>query len=77
MDDADRAQLQEEQHLAAALERAASMARQALGRHPTSTICADCGAEIEPPRIAHGFGVCAACARDMWDREARIRRWRG
>jgi len=36
MDDADRAQLQEEQHLAAALERAASMARQALGHHPTS-----------------------------------------
>ena len=74
MDDADRAQLQEEQYLAAALERAASMARQALGRHATSTICSDCGMAIEPPRIAHGFGTCASCAREQWDLEMRRRR---
>ena len=64
MDDMDRAQLQEEMHRAAALERAASMARQALGHAPTSTICWTCGGEIEPVRITYGFGTCASCARD-------------
>ena len=71
MDDADRAQLQEEQHLAAALERAASMARQALGHHPTSSLCQECGLAIEPPRLRHGFATCACCARELWDMEMR------
>jgi RNA polymerase-binding transcription factor DksA len=68
MDDADRAQLQEEQHLAAALERAASLARSVLGHAPTSNRCEECGAEIEPQRLQHGFAVCYACAewRERW-----------
>ena len=74
MDDADRAQLLQEQHLAAALERAASMARQALGHHATSTTCQECNLPIEPARIAHGFGTCASCAREQWDMEMRRRR---
>ena len=64
MDDADRAQLHQEVELARALERAASMARQALGRHATSTVCVDCGGEIEPVRITYGFECCAGCAKD-------------
>ena len=64
MDDADRAQLAIDQHLAAALERAASMARAALGHHATSTKCEDCGGEIEPVRQVYGFAICAACAKD-------------
>ena len=64
MDDADRAQAQIDAHLAAALERAASMARQALGRHATSTTCESCGGGIEPVRQVYGFGLCAACAQD-------------
>ena len=71
MDDADRAQAQIDAHLAAALERAASMARQALGHHPTSSLCQECGMAIEPARIAHGFGSCASCARELWDLEMR------
>jgi RNA polymerase-binding transcription factor DksA len=69
MDDADRAQLQEEQHLAAALERAASMARRVLGHHPTSSRCEDCGGEVEPARLRHGFSVCFECAvwRERWE----------
>ena len=74
MDDADRAQLYQEQVLAAQLERAASMARQALGHHATSTTCQDCNLPIEPARIAHGFGTCASCAREQWDIEMRRRR---
>jgi RNA polymerase-binding transcription factor DksA len=68
MDDADRAQLQEEQHLAAALERAASLARTALGHAPTSSRCEDCGGEIEPQRLRHGFAICFECAswRERW-----------
>lgn len=66
MDDADRAQLYHEQHLAAALERAASLARSALNaRVPTSLVCPDCGGEIEAARIAHGFGLCAGCAHEQ------------
>ena len=76
MDDADRAQIYQEQVLAAQLERAAALARTALGHHPTSSKCVECDGEIEPPRLAHRFNTCAACARVMWDREARIRRWR-
>ena len=76
MDDADRAQIAIERTLAAQLERAAALARTALGHHPTSSKCVECDGEIEPVRIAHKFNVCAACAREMWDREARIRRWR-
>lgn len=64
MDDADRAQLQIEIQLARQLERAASMARQALGRHATSTTCEDCGGEIEPVRVVYGFAVCSSCAKD-------------
>lgn len=64
MDDVDRAQITEEQHRAAALERAAELARTALGRHATSTVCEDCGGEIEGPRIIYGFSRCASCARD-------------
>ena len=71
MDEADRAQLQEEQHLAAALERAAAMARQVLGRHATSTVCQECGMAIEAPRLSHGFSTCASCARELWDLEMR------
>ena len=71
MDDADRAQVAIERTLAAALERAASMARQALGHHATSTVCQDCGLSIEPARIAHGFATCASCARELWDMEMR------
>ena len=69
MDDADRAQLLQEQHLAAALERAASLARTALGHVATSTRCESCGGEIEPARVAHGFPLCFACAqwRERWD----------
>jgi RNA polymerase-binding transcription factor DksA len=75
MDEADRAQLQEEQHLAAALERAAAMARQVLGRHATSTICDSCGGEIEPQRVKHGFAVCFACAewKERWEAKWRHR----
>ena len=62
MDDVDRAQITEEQHRAAALERAASMARQVLGHHATSTICVTCGGPIESVRITHGFATCAGCA---------------
>jgi RNA polymerase-binding transcription factor DksA len=64
MDDCDRAQVQIEIKLAQQLERAASMARQALGRHATSTICEDCGGAIEPVRITYGFATCAGCAKD-------------
>ena len=64
MDDADRAQIAQEIQLAQALERAASMARQALGRHATSTICWTCGGEIEPVRQVYGFGTCASCAAE-------------
>lgn len=64
MDDADRAQLQIEIQLAQQLERAASMARQALGRHATSTTCEDCGGEIEAVRVVYGFATCATCAKD-------------
>ncbi len=64
MDDIDRAQITEEQHRAAALERAASMARQALGRHATSTTCEDCGGPIEAPRQVYHFATCSHCARD-------------
>jgi RNA polymerase-binding transcription factor DksA len=68
VDDADRAQLQEEQHLAAALERAASLARTTLGHAPTSNRCDDCGGEVEPARLRHGFTVCYECAswRERW-----------
>jgi hypothetical protein len=63
VDDADRAQEYEQRHLAAALERAASLARASTGnRVPTSLVCPDCGGEIEAVRIAYGFGLCAACA---------------
>ena len=64
MDDVDRAHITEEQHRAAALERAASMARQVLGHHPTSTLCSSCGGPIESVRITHGFGTCAGCAAE-------------
>lgn len=64
MDDADRAQIAIEAQLADQIERAASLARQALGRHATSSDCADCDGEIEPERLAHGFAICAACAKD-------------
>ena len=64
MDDMDRAQEQEEMHRAAALERAASKARQVLGHHATSTICSDCGGPIEAPRIIYGFCRCASCAAE-------------
>lgn len=40
------------------------MARQALGRHATSTTCEDCGGEIEPVRVVYGFATCATCAKD-------------
>lgn len=40
------------------------MARQALGRHATSTTCEDCGGEIEPVRVVYGFAVCSSCAKD-------------
>ena len=73
MDECDRASLQEEMFRAAALERAASMARQALGRHATSTQCEDCGGEIEAPRQVYGFPVCAACAKDRERAELRRR----
>ena len=74
MDDADRAQLYQEQILAAQLEQAAALARTALGHHATSTVCHDCGMAIEPARIAHGFATCASCARELWDMEMRRRR---
>jgi RNA polymerase-binding transcription factor DksA len=64
VDDADRAQFAIEVQLAAQLERAAALARTALGRHATSTICEDCGGEIEPVRITYGFATCAGCAKD-------------
>ena len=64
MDDADRAQIEIERTLAANLERAASMARQVLGKHPTSTECSDCGGAIEGPRVIYGFATCASCAKD-------------
>ena len=73
MDVIDQAQHQEELHRAAAPERAASMARQALGRHATSANCEDCGGEIEAPRQVYGFPVCAACARDRERAELRRR----
>ena len=62
MDDSERAQLQIERALAAQLERAASMARQVLGHHATSTQCIDCHGPIEPARLTHGLGRCYACA---------------
>jgi RNA polymerase-binding transcription factor DksA len=64
MDDADRAQLAIEVQFAAQLERAAALARTALGRHATFTICEDCGGAIEPVRITYGFATCAGCAKD-------------
>ena len=69
MDVIDQAQHQEELHRAAALERAASMARQALGHAPTSSHCQDCGGEVEPQRLRHGFSLCYACAswRERWE----------
>ena len=76
MDDADRAQLYQEQILAAQLERAASMARQALGRHATSSRCQECGGEIEPVRITYGFAICAGCAKDREYFQAHGRTYR-
>ena len=76
MDDADRAQVAIERTLAAQLERAAALARTALGHHATSTRCTDCDGEIESPRIAHGFSTCADCARQAWDIEQRKRIFR-
>jgi RNA polymerase-binding transcription factor DksA len=69
MDIADMAQLNEELERAAALERAASMARQVLGHAPTSSRCEDCGGEIEPVRLRHGFSTCFECAqwRERWE----------
>lgn len=64
MDEADRAQLLEEQHRAAAIERAASMARQALGRSAYSNTCEDCGCKLEGIRQAYGFRTCVDCQRD-------------
>ncbi len=68
MDDVDRAQVYEERMRADAIERAAAMARQALGHHATSTACVDCGGEIEAARVAHGFETCFPCAqwRERW-----------
>ena len=68
MDIADYAQLNEEIEREAALARAASMARQVLGHTPTSSRCEDCGGEIEPQRLKHGFACCYACAewRERW-----------
>ena len=70
MDDADRAQITEEQHRAAALERAASLARTVLGQAATSTRRTECGGEIEAVRLAYGFPLCFACAawRERWGR---------
>ena len=62
MDDADRAQLIEEAQRAAALERAAALARTVLGQPAMSNRCTECGGQIEPQRQAHGFAVCFACA---------------
>jgi RNA polymerase-binding transcription factor DksA len=71
MDDVDRAQIVEERHLAAALERAAALARTTLGHAPTSSRCEDCDGEVEPARLAHGFSRCFACAdwRERWQRQ--------
>ena len=68
MDDADRAQVYEERMRAEALERAAALARTVIGQPATSTRCAECGGEIEPVRVAHGFDLCFACAewRERW-----------
>lgn len=70
MDDADRAQVQIEAQLNAALERAAALARTALGHAPTSSRCTECDGEIEPVRLRYGFDVCFACAewRERWRR---------
>ena len=73
MDIADMAQLNEELEREAALARAASLARQVLGHAPTSSRCEECGHEVEPERLKHGFGVCYACA--AW-RERLAQGWR-
>ena len=75
MDIADMAQLNEELEREAALARAASMARQVLGHHPTSSKCESCGNEVEPARLAHGFAICFACAewKERWEAKWRHR----
>ena len=72
MDIADMAQLNEEIERAAALDRAAALARRVLGHAPTSSRCEECGQEVEPQRLAHGFSICFACA-EWRERQG----WRG
>lgn len=63
MDDIDRAQEHEMRERQFAIERAAALARTALGnRIPTSHQCVDCGSQIEAVRLSYGFCLCAACA---------------
>ena len=70
MDIADQAQMHEEIEREAALARAASLARQVLGHAPTSSRCEECGHEVEPARLRHGFSICFSCAdwreRSKW-----------
>jgi RNA polymerase-binding transcription factor DksA len=70
MDICDMAQLNEELEREAALSRAASLARQVLGHAPTSSRCEECGQEVEPARLKHGFSICFACA-DWRERQGR------
>lgn len=69
MDDADRAQIEEERLRAAALEKRADAARGIRHYRPKDPyICARCQQAIDKERAELGYMLCLACAeeRDRW-----------
>jgi RNA polymerase-binding transcription factor DksA len=69
MDDADRAQVEQERALARQIAAARGVEQKTNnGRRVTE--CVECAEPIEPPRIEHGFACCFDCA----NRLERLRR---
>ena len=64
MDDADRAQQREEVELQRAIDAARGICERAFSEEPL-VMCVDCGCDIEPVRIEHGYIRCFSCARDQ------------
>jgi hypothetical protein len=76
MDDADRAQIEEERERAAALERHALAARGVRHYRPRDPYtCARCQQAIEQQRADLGYMLCLACAAEH-DRWAASGCWR-